>query len=121
MVMNNTHQVTKELRQRVSDLAESGIPKYLIAQIIGIDDDTLSKHYAYQLATAKAECVARIGKTVIMQARDGCAKSQALYLKTQGAQHGWVEKQIVENVSNEETNELRAKVAELESKFERDY
>lgn len=121
MVMSNEHQVTEALKQRVTDLVMSGAPKYIIAEIIGIDDDTLSKHYKRELNVSKTEAVERIGKTVYQQALDGCAKSQNLYLKTQGASHGWVEKQIVENVSNEDTQALKDKLKELEGKYEKDY
>lgn len=118
---DNTHYPTPELRQRVIDLATAGIPKYLIAKIIKIDDMTLTKHYALELETAQPEAVARIGKTVIMQAEAGDPKSQALYLKTQGAKFGWVEKQVIENVGNEDTQALSEKVKELEQLHEKDY
>ncbi len=117
----NKHVPTNELKQRVNDLAVAGIPKYLIAKIIKIDDETLSKHYEYELNCAQAEAVERIGKVVAIQAQDGDPKAQALYLKTQGAKFGWIEKQIVENVSSEDTQALQEKIKELEGKFERDY
>lgn len=118
---DNTHKPTLDMRQRVSDLAVAGIPKYLIAKIIKIDDETLTKHYEYELSCAQAEAVHRISKVVAIQAEGGDPKAQALYLKTQGAKFGWVEKQIVENTSSDETKELKSKVAELEGKFDRDY
>jgi hypothetical protein len=121
MAMYDSHEPTAELKQRVIDLAQAGIPKYLIAKIIQIDDETLSKHYAYELDTAIPEAVARIAKVVAIQALEGDPKSQALYLKTQGAKYGFVEKQVVEQVSSEETNALKEKVKELEGKFVRDY
>lgn len=121
MVMSNEHIPTELSRQRVSDLAMAGIPKYLIAKIIKIDDETLTKHYDYELSCAQPEAVERIAKVVAVQALNGDQKSQALYLKTQGAKFGWVEKQVVENVDSDETQELRAKVAELEEKYQRDY
>ena len=119
--MHNTHEPTRQLKQRVMDLATAGIPKYLIAKIIKLDEDTLNKHYEYELSCAQAEAVERIGKVVALQAEAGDPKAQALYLKTQGAKYGWVEKQVVQNVSDDETQELKAKIADLEGKFERDY
>jgi len=121
MAIHNPHEPTKELRTRVSDLAVAGIPKYLIAKIIKIDDETLTKHYDYELSCAQAEAVERIGKVVAIQAEQGDAKAQALYLKTQAAKFGWVEKQVIENHTADETKELKEKVKDLESKFERDY
>ena len=117
----NDHIPTPEIKQRVCDLVMSGAPVYIIAEILGMSDDTLKKHYGRELKIAKTEAIERIGKTVYQQALEGCPKAQALYLKTQGASHGWVEKQVVENVSSEETLALRDKVKELEGKFTRDY
>lgn len=118
---DNTHYPTQEQRRRVTDLAMSGIPKYLICKIVDLDDDTLNKHYRRELEHAQAEAVERIGKTVYQQAMEGSEKSQALYLKTQGAKFGWIEKQIVETVSADDTQALKDKIKELEGKFERDY
>lgn len=117
----NEHIPTYAQRQRVKDLAIAGIPKYIIARIIEIDEATLKKRYRKELDTAQAEQVERISKVVALQAENGNEKSQALYLKTQGAKFGWVEKQVIEQTSNEETQAMRDKIAELESKYERDY
>lgn len=121
MVMHNTHQVTAALRQRVCDLVMSGAPKHIIAEIIDIDHETLAKHYAKELNTAKAVAIERIGKTVYQQALEGDGKAQALYLKTQGSSQGWIEKQVVETITSEDTQALKDKIKELEGKFERDY
>jgi hypothetical protein len=117
----NAHVPTKELRQRISDLAIAGIPQYLIAKIIKLDDETMTKHYEYELSCAQPEAVARIAKVVAVQAEGGDPKAQALYLKTQAAKFGWVEKQVVETVSSDEAQALKDKIKELEGKFERDY
>lgn len=121
MAIHNPHEPTDALRQRVSDLAVAGIPKYLIAKIIKIDDETLTKHYDYELSCAQPEAVERIARVVAIQAEGGDAKAQALYLKTQGAKFGWVEKQVVENVNADDTEELKGKIKELEEKYARDY
>lgn len=115
------HCPTPELKQRVTDLATAGIPKYLIAKIIKIDDETLTKYYDYELSCAQPEAVERIAKVVALQAEQGDSKAQALYLKTQGAKFGWVEKQVIEQQSSEDTQALKDKVKELEDKFTRDY
>lgn len=117
----NKHVPTPELKQRVNDLAVAGIPKYLIAKIIKIDDETLSKHYDYELSCAQPEAVERIAKVVAIQAENGDPKAQALYLKTQGAKFGWVEKQVVEQTSSDDTQALKEKIKELEAMHERDY
>lgn len=115
------HVPTYVDRQRVCDLVMCGTPKYLIAEVIDIDEMTLNKHYPKELKTAKCEAILRIGKTVYQQALDGNEKSQALYLKTQGASQGWVEKQVIETVSSEEASDLKIKIAELEAKYAKDY
>ncbi len=121
MTIHNPHEPTEALRQRVSDLATAGIPKYLIARIIGIAEDTLSKHYDYQLTCGQAETVERITKVVATQAQEGDGKAQALYLKTQGAKFGWVEKQVVETVDNAQTTELLNKVKQLEDRYSKEF
>ncbi len=118
---DNTHKPTEHMRQRVRDLAVAGIPIYMIAKIIKIDDETLTKHYKYELECSEPEAVERVSKTVVMQALEGDTKSQSLYLKTKGAKYGWVEKQIVENVSSEDTQALKDKIKELEDKYTKDY
>lgn len=119
--MLNDHKPTPELRQRVCDLVMSGSPIYIICEILDMDDDTLRKYYHKELKTAKTLAVEKIGKTVYQQALDGNEKSQALYLKTQGASHGWIEKQVIETVSSEESQALNTKIKELEDKYARDY
>lgn len=121
MAIHNPHEPTDELRQRVCDLVMSGAPIHIICEIICIDNDTLKKHYKFELATAKTIAIERIGKTVYQQALSGDNRAQALYLKTQGSSQGWIEKQIVETVSSEDTQALKDKIKELEGKFERDY
>ncbi len=121
MTIHNPHVPTPELKQRVCDLVMSGAPIHIICEILGINDDTLRKHYDHELKTAKAVAIERIGKTVYQQAIEGDSKAQALYLKTQGASQGWIEKQVIETNVNDDTKELKDKLKELESKFERDY
>lgn len=121
MTMCNEHVPTPALKQRVKDLAVAGIPKYLIAKIIKLDEDTLNKHYDYELSCAQPEAVERIARVVAIQAEQGDPKAQALYLKTQGAKYGWVEKQVIEQANTNETQALKDKIKELEQMHEKDY
>lgn len=121
MTLNNAHVPNKDIRQRVSDLAIAGIPKGLIAKIVKMDEVTLQKYYDYELSCAQPECVERIAKVLAIQAQEGDIKAMTLYLKTQAAKFGWVEKQVVENVNAEDTLALKDKIKELEGKFDRDY
>lgn len=118
---DNTHKPTEEMRTRVKDLAVAGIPVYLIAKVIKIDDETLTKHYSYELTCSQAEAVQRIAKVVAIQAEGGDSKAQALYLKTQGAKYGWVEKQVIEKQDSEDSQALKDKIKELEQKHQKDY
>jgi hypothetical protein len=118
---NNEHEPTQAIRDRVIDLVRSGAPVYIMAEILDMDEATLKKYYGKELKTAKTEAIERIGKTVYQLALEGDPKAYALYLKTQGASHGWVEKQVVETVNSDETLALKEKVKELEGKFTRDY
>lgn len=121
MIMGNHHIPSASLKTRVRDLAAAGIPKAIIAKVLGMDDETLNKHYERELTCAIPEAVERIAKVLAIQAEQGDSKAQALYLKTQGAKYGWVEKQVIESVNTEDTQALKSKIAELEGKFERDY
>ena len=121
VLYDHAHVKTDELKEKITDLARAGIPQYLIAKICGMHEDTLRKHYDTELACAMPDAIARIAKTVYAQALDGNTHSQALYIKTQGAKFGFVEKHVVENVDSTETEALKLKVAELEGKFASDY
>jgi hypothetical protein len=121
MVMSNEYIPTEALRQRVCDLVMSGAAIYIICEILDINDDTLRKYYGKEIKTAKAVAIERMGKTVYTQGLEGDRHSQALYLKTQGASQGWVEKQVIETTNVDDTLELKSKVKELEDKYKRDY
>lgn len=121
MIMGNHHIPSAGLKTRVKDLATAGIPKHLIAKVLGMDEDTLNKHYERELICAQPEAVERIARVVAIQAEQGDPKAQALYLKTQGAKYGWVEKQVIESVNAEDTQALKDKIQELEGKFDKEY
>lgn len=115
------HKPTPELKEKIKDLAFSGIPVYLIAKIVKLDDETVTKYYEHELSCAQPEAIARIAKTVSAQAAAGNEKSQALLLKTLGAKYGFVEKQVIESTNSEESQALKDKIKELEDKYQRDY
>lgn len=121
VLYDNSHNATPSNIQRVKDLAIAGVPNHLIAKILKIDTDTLVKYYSHVLECAEPEAVERISRTVMAQAEAGNEKSQALYLKTKGAKYGWIEKQIIETVSSEDTAALKQQVKELEEKHNKDY
>jgi hypothetical protein len=119
--MSNEHVPTRELRTRISDLAIAGIPLGLIADIVELDDDTVKKHYRRELTLAEPIAIERVAKTVVMQAIEGNEKCMQMYLKMKGRKFGWVDAQVIENVSDAENQALKLKVKELEEKHEKDY
>lgn len=119
---HNEHIPDDQSRQRVSDLVRAGTPNYLIAKVIEIDVDTLKKHYEREIELSKTLAIEQIANTVYIQALNGDPRAQALYLKTQGATHGWIEKQVIEvGTDNQETKELQERVQLLEQKYTKDY
>lgn len=121
VLYDNSHDATPQLRTRVRDLIMAGVPQHLIAKVIRIDEDTLKKHYQYELTCAEPEAIETIAKTVYSQAANGNEKSQALYLKTRGAKFGWVEKQVIETIAAPDAQALQDKIKELEDKYCKDY
>lgn len=117
----NKHKPTTALKCRISDLVMAGTPLRLIAEIVDLCEETIQKHYSRELKTAKAIAIERIAKTVYQQALNGDSKAQSLYLKTQGASQGWIEKHVIEAVSNDETQALQHKIKMLESMSVKDY
>lgn len=116
-----THIPTAQTRERVKDLVCAGIPKRLICKVLEINEVTLDKYYELELECSMPKLINDIAKVVAIQALDGNEKSQALYLKTQGAKYGWVEKQVIEQTSNEDSEALKLKIQELEEKYTKDY
>lgn len=120
--LNNEHIPDDHLRQRVSDLVRAGTPNYLIAKVLEIDVDTLKKHYEREIELSKTFAIEQIANTVYIQALNGDPRAQALYLKTQGATHGWIEKQVIEvGADNQETKELQERVLMLEQKYTKEF
>lgn len=120
--LNNEHIPDDHLRQRVSDLVRAGTPNYLIAKVLEIDVDTLKKHYEREIELSKTFAIEQIANTVYIQALNGDPRAQALYLKTQGATHGWIEKQVIEvGADSQETKELQERVLMLEQKYTKEF
>jgi hypothetical protein len=119
---SNEHIPTDDLRLRIEDLARAGIPQLLIAEIVEIDKDTLTKYYQRELDLANPMAVARVAQTMYQCALNGDMKAATQYLKMKGAKFGWVEKQVIEvGTTPEETKELEERVLMLEQKHTKDY
>lgn len=87
---NPPFKPTDEQRLKVEVYSGAGWTRPMIAaEILGrggkpISEDTLTRHFADELAAGDARVTARIGSTVAQQALDGCRKSQRLYLDRRG-------------------------------------
>lgn len=77
-----SHKPTPEQRQLVQLHATVGTPQSIIADIIGIDDKTLRKHYREELDQATAKANAAIGGALFNKAKNGDTAAQIFWLKT---------------------------------------
>jgi DNA-binding XRE family transcriptional regulator len=64
-----------------------------VAQILGIDEKTLRKHYRGELDLSKAKANATIGGALFNKAKGGDTTAMIFWMKTQA---GWREKQELE-------------------------
>ena len=82
------HEPTEPLRQTVQLHATVGTPQSVIADILGIDEKTLRKHYREELDLARAKANASIGGALFNKAKNGDTAAQIFWMKTQA---GWRE------------------------------
>ena len=61
---NPPHEPTKQQRQLANDLSAYGIPLWAIAEMMGISESTLTRHYAKELAMGPHRLVARAANMV---------------------------------------------------------
>lgn len=88
------HEPTAATRQLVQLHATVGTQQSVIADIIGIDDKTLRKHYREELDQAKAKANATIGGALFNKAKNGDTAAMIFWMKTQA---GWRETTLVGN------------------------
>lgn len=65
------HKPTDEQRKTVSLMVAAGITHEDIANCIGIDSDTMRKHYKEEMTTAAAKANAKIAQTLFNKAING--------------------------------------------------
>ena len=80
------HDPTHATRQLVQLHATVGTAQGIIADILGIDDKTLRKHYREELDQAKAKANATIGGALFNKAKGGDTSAMIFWMKTQA---GW--------------------------------
>jgi hypothetical protein len=83
---------TREQRQTVQVLSANGDPQRVIAKNIGIDEKTLRKHFAEELANGLAHVRAAVGGSVVRAALNGNIYAAKYWLST----HGGPEWRVVE-------------------------
>lgn len=82
------YEPTPATRQLVQLHATVGTQQSVIADILGIDDKTLRKHYREELDQAKAKANATIGGALFNKAKGGDTAAMIFWMKTQA---GWKE------------------------------
>jgi hypothetical protein len=87
------HAKSEERGDVVAMMAAGGIPQKNIAQALGIDENTLRKHYADELDSAKDLLDAEVVGQLVKKIRQGDTASIIFYLKTRC---GWKGRQVVE-------------------------
>lgn len=90
----NAYEPTPEQRGQVEAMSAYGVPQVEIAKVLGINKETLQKHFREELDTANAKAVAAVAGKLYKKAMNGCVTSMIFFLKTRGK---WSEKIQVEN------------------------
>jgi hypothetical protein len=92
------HSPTNEQRQLVQLHATIGTQQSVIADIIGVDDKTLRKHYREELDQSRAKANATIGGVLFNKAKGGDTAAMIFWMKTQA---GWREKSEIDHTSSD--------------------
>lgn len=79
------HRATQERKDLVTLYAVGGVDQKIIADIIGICTKTLRKHYRAELDQSLDRANAEICGAVFKQAKAGCLKSQAMWMRKMSA------------------------------------
>ena len=94
------HDPTKVNRELVSLHSTMGTDQATIADLLGIDEKTLRKHYRRELDLSTAKANATIGGVLYNKAKAGDTASMIFWLKTRGR---WRETVQVDNTSSDGT------------------
>jgi predicted transcriptional regulator len=93
-----THIPTIESRAQVKALSSFGIRITDIAQYIGINQRTLTKHYAEELASGRVQANAKVAQSLFRNAvEENNVAAQIFWLKSRA---GWSEKVRVQDVTS---------------------
>lgn len=107
--------------RRVQDLVAAGVARKRIANIVGVSEDILMRHYKKEMAEALDLAIEAVSKKAFEMALDGSEKMAQFILRTKGRKHGWQETALVENVTPDEFNALKQRIDEVEQKESKEY
>jgi hypothetical protein len=68
---------SEEQRRTVEAMTSFGVPQVDIARVIGIDGDTLRKHFREEIDTGAAKANAKVGEFLFRQATGQCGDGSA--------------------------------------------
>ena len=88
------HEPTHAQRELVKLHATIGTRQDVIADIIGIDDKTLRKHYREELDQSAAQANAVVGGALFNKAKAGDTAAQIFWMKTRA---GWKETAVIQH------------------------
>jgi hypothetical protein len=92
------HEPSPASRQLVQLHATIGTRQDIIADILGIDKKTLSKHYREELDQAMARANASVGGALFNKATKGDTAAMIFWMKTRA---GWREKNEIDHTSSD--------------------
>jgi hypothetical protein len=87
------HEKTEENAERVEALCAYGMDHVMIAAMLGISHDTLTKYYRDELDVGKAKVVEQVANSLKRNAMHGDVQAQKFFLSSRA---GWSEKQTHE-------------------------
>ena len=90
-------QPTEEQRQQVAMMVAHGITNPSIAAILGLDEDTLNKHFATELEHGLAACTSRVAGSMYRKAIMGDVGAGQFWLKSRAK---WRDREAPITVNN---------------------
>lgn len=89
-----THTPLEEHKEVVKNLAAHGVPQEIIADSLGIHDETFRKYYMEEWREGRSKAVIGGAKKLYEKVLEGDNASLFFYLKTQG---GYRETNVIQN------------------------
>jgi hypothetical protein len=99
------HKPTVEYRKMVEAMSAYGIPQDDISAVVGIDRNTLAKHYRQELDQASAKANAKVAERLYSRAIDGDVKAMMFWLERRGGD-AWKNKPVVQLVPGDFTIDM---------------